>query len=63
MLCCTVATSYGIIYTIYLKASLNQNQASEPTVFQSNIGLILQGVGEFDLALKFLQKALQLNIQ
>ena len=28
---------------------------------QSNIGLILHAVGEYDLSLKFLQKALDLN--
>ena len=30
--------------------------------FQSNIGLIFHAVMEFDLSLKFLQKALELNI-
>ena len=30
-------------------------------MFQSNIGLILHAVGEYELSLRFLDKALELN--
>ena len=34
--------------------------ANAVTVVQSNIGLILHAVGEFDVSLRFLQKAVEL---
>ena len=35
----------------------------EVALIDSNIGLILHAVGEYDLSLKFLDKALRLNMQ
>ena len=35
----------------------------EVALIDSNIGLILHAVGEYDLSLKFLEKALQLNLK
>ena len=35
----------------------------EVALIDSNIGLILHAVGEYDLSLKFLEKALELNLK
>ena len=45
----------------YLALLCHGERHPEVALFDSNIGLILHAVGEFDLSLKFLENALTLN--
>ena len=47
----------------YLSLLVLGENHPEVALIDSNIGLILHAVGEYDLSLKFLEKALQLNLK
>ena len=47
----------------YLSLVVIGENHPEVALIDSNIGLILHAVGEYDLSLKFLDKALELNLK
>ena len=47
----------------YLSLLVLGENHPEVALIDSNIGLILHAVGEYDLSLKFLEKALELNLK
>ena len=47
----------------YLSLLVLGESHPEVALIDSNIGLILHAVGEYDLSLKFLEKALELNLK
>jgi len=57
-----ISTALKLMYRArYLALLCHGEMHPEVALFDSNIGLILHAVGEFDLSLRFLQKALELN--
>nr|XP_006816525.1 PREDICTED: LOW QUALITY PROTEIN: clustered mitochondria protein homolog [Saccoglossus kowalevskii] len=59
-----IVTSLKLMYRArYLALLLHGESHPEVALIDSNIGLVLQGVEEYDLSLKFLQKALENNIK
>ncbi|XP_070572300.1 clustered mitochondria protein homolog [Ptychodera flava] len=59
-----IATALKLLYRArYLALLLHGENHPEVALIDSNIGLVLQGVEEYELSLKFLQKALDNNIK
>ncbi len=59
-----ISTSLKLLYRArYLCLLIVGELHPEVALIDSNIGLILHAVGEYDLSLKFLEKALRLNMQ
>ncbi|XP_077995621.1 clustered mitochondria protein homolog [Glandiceps talaboti] len=59
-----IATALKLMYRArYLALLLHGEEHPEVALIDSNIGLVLQGVEEYELSLKFLQKALDNNIK
>jgi protein TIF31 len=57
-----IPTALKLMYRArYLALLCHGENHPDIALFDSNVGLILQAVGEFDLSLRFLQKALELN--
>ena len=59
-----VSTALKLLYRArYLALLVTGENHPELALIDSNIGLILHAVGEYDISLRFLEKALQLNIK
>jgi len=59
-----VSTALKLLYRArYLALMVTGENHPELALIDSNIGLILHAVGEYDISLRFLEKALQLNIK
>ncbi|CAG0915474.1 unnamed protein product [Notodromas monacha] len=59
-----VSTALKLLYRArYLALMVHGENHPEMGLLDSNIGLILHAVGEYDLSLRFLEKALALNIE
>merc|ERR1719410_3026599 len=59
-----VSTALKLLYRArYLALLVTGENHPELALIDSNIGLILHAVGEYELSLKFLEKALQLNLK
>lgn len=59
-----ISTALKLLYRArYLTLIVIGENHPEVALIDSNIGLILHAVGEYDLSLKFLEKALSLNIK
>jgi protein TIF31 len=57
-----IPTALKLMYRArYLALLCHGENHPDIALFDSNVGLILQAVGEFDLSVRFLQKALELN--
>jgi len=58
-----VSTALKLLYRArYLALLVTGENHPELALIDSNIGLILHAVGEYDISLRFLEKALQLNL-
>jgi protein TIF31 len=58
-----ISTALRLLYRArYLALIVHGENHPEMALLDSNIGLILHAVGEYDLSLRFLEKALSLNI-
>ena len=59
-----VSTALKLLYRArYLALMVTGENHPELALIDSNIGLILHAVGEYDISLRFLEKALQLNLK
>ena len=59
-----MSTALKLLYRArYLALLVTGENHPELALIDSNIGLILHAVGEYDISLRFLEKALQLNIK
>merc|ERR1711902_460419 len=59
-----VSTALKLLYRArYLALLVTGENHPELALIDSNIGLILHAVGEYDISLRFLEKALELNIR
>merc|ERR1711953_1231801 len=59
-----VSTALKLLYRArYLALLVTGENHPELALIDSNIGLMLHAVGEYDISLRFLEKALQLNIK
>jgi len=59
-----VSTALKLLYRArYLALMVTGENHPELALIDSNIGLILHAVGEYDISLRFLERALQLNLK
>ncbi|KAF7489179.1 Clustered mitochondria -like protein [Sarcoptes scabiei] len=59
-----ISASLKFLYrTRYLLSLIHSQNHPEMAIVDSNIGLILHAIGEYDYSLKFLEHALQLNLR